>query len=75
MQHRVKYPPAAEEHIRYEAPPPAKDPNAGRLKCPEETLTPEERRTNTLDVDETAALTSEMKKYRRRPRWTRQPMA
>ena len=28
MQHRVKYPPAVEEHIRYEAPPPAKDPNA-----------------------------------------------
>jgi hypothetical protein len=60
MQHRVKFPPAAEEHIRYEAPPPAKDPNAERLKYPEETLTPEERRTNILDVDETAALASEI---------------
>jgi hypothetical protein len=28
MQHRVKYPPTADEHIRYEAPPPAKDPTA-----------------------------------------------
>jgi hypothetical protein len=32
LQHRVQYPITAEEHIRYEAPPPAKDPNADRLK-------------------------------------------
>jgi hypothetical protein len=32
FQHRVQYPITAEEHIRYEAPPPAKDPNADRLK-------------------------------------------
>ena len=60
FQHRVQYPTTAEEYVRYEAPPPAKDPNADRLTCPEETPTPEERRTNILDVDETAALAPEI---------------
>jgi hypothetical protein len=60
MQHRVKYPPTAEEHIRYEASPPAKDPKAKHLKYHEETLTPEERGTNLLEVDTTAALASEI---------------
>jgi hypothetical protein len=50
----------ADEHIRYAAPLPAKDPTAEHLKCPEETLTPEERRTNTSEVDTTAALASEI---------------
>jgi hypothetical protein len=50
----------ADEHIRYAAPLPAKDPTAEHLKCPEETLTPEERRTNILEVDTTAALASEI---------------
>jgi len=39
---RVQYPPTAEEYVPYEAPPPAKDPNADHLTYPEETLTPEE---------------------------------
>jgi hypothetical protein len=61
FQHRVQYPITAEEYVRYEAPPPAKDPNADRLTCPEETLTPEERRTNILEDDMTASLASELK--------------
>jgi hypothetical protein len=60
FQHRVKYPITAEEYIRYEAPPPAKDPNADRLKCPEETLTPEERRTNVLEVDEIEVISKKV---------------
>ena len=35
---RVKYPTSSVEHIRYEAPPPAKDPNSERLACPEEDV-------------------------------------
>jgi hypothetical protein len=60
MQHRVKHPPSAVEHIRPEAPPPAKDPNAERLEYPEETLTPEERKTNILEIDETAGMAAEI---------------
>ena len=42
LGHRVHHPTTA-EHVRYEAPPPAKDPEAEKLVYPEETLTPEER--------------------------------
>jgi hypothetical protein len=56
----MKYPTTTEEYIRYEAPPPAKDPTAEHLKYPEEMITPEERSTNTLEVDSTAALASEI---------------
>jgi hypothetical protein len=50
MQHQVEHPPSSVEHIRHEAPPPAKDPNAERLEYPEETLTPEERKSNILEI-------------------------
>ena len=36
---RAQHPTTAVEHVRYEAPPPAKDPNAEKLAYPEETLT------------------------------------
>jgi hypothetical protein len=60
MQHRVKHPPSSVEHIRHEAPSPAKDPNAEYLEYPEEALTPEERTSNTLEIDETAGMAAEI---------------
>ena len=56
FKHRVQYPTTAEEYVPYEAPPPAKDPNADHLTYPEETLTPEERSTGILEIDMTARL-------------------
>ena len=49
LGHRVQHPTAA-EHVRYEAPPPAKDPEADKLVYPEETLTPDERASNVREV-------------------------
>jgi hypothetical protein len=52
--------PATAGHVRYEAPPPAKDPKAEKLTCHEETLTPEERASNIREVDVTAGLAAEI---------------
>jgi hypothetical protein len=59
LGHRVQHPTTA-EHVRYEAPPPAKDPEAEKLVCPEETLTPDERASNVREVDVTAGLFAEI---------------
>jgi hypothetical protein len=73
MQHWVKHPPSAVEHIRHEAPPPAKDPNAERLGCAlsEEALIPEERTTNILEIDDTAGMAAEIDEISKkgRSRW------
>ena len=53
LGHRVQHPTTA-AHVRYEAPPPAKDPEADKLVFPEETLTPDERAFNVKEVDVTA---------------------
>jgi hypothetical protein len=62
LQQRVQHPPSSVEHIRHEAPPPVKDPNAAKLEYPEETLTPEERATNILEIDDTAGMVAAVTK-------------
>jgi hypothetical protein len=69
MKHRVQHPLTAVEHIRHEAPPPAKDPNAERMEYTEETLTTEKGGPTPWTLLKLRDWRQKLTRYRRRCRW------